>query len=141
MPCDLAGTVCTEFIKVISRLLDEALDYQQQPPSSSAALSIMPNPHDTENMNLNTTNTTTTTMPVELPEEADIPASQQQQQQIQGLMLDGGPMESLWFGMGMEYGVGDDAFHGLGRGLVSDGMNWLDELGLNADLDDGGIGS
>lgn len=138
MPPDLAGTVCTEFIKVISRLLDEALDYQQPPPSS-VARPITPNPHGTENMNLNTANNTSA-MPVEFPEEADIPASQQQQQ-IQGLMLDGGPMESLWFGMGMEYGVGDDAFHGLGRGLVSDGMNWLDELGLNTDLDDGGIGS
>lgn len=137
MPFDLAGTVCMEFIKVISRLLDEALDYQQPPPSSVALL-MTPSPHDTENMNINPTNNTTA-LSIQLPEEAHIPASQQQQ--MQGLMLDGGPMESLWFGMGMEYGVGDDAFHGLGRGLVSDGMNWLDELGLNTDLDDGGVGS
>lgn len=137
MPSALAGTVCTEFIKVISRLLDEALDYQQPPPSSSA-LPMTPNPHETEDINITSANNTTT-IPLHLPGETDIPGSQQQQ--LQGLMLDGGPMESLWFGMGMEYGVGDDAFHGLGRGLVSDGMNWLDELGLNTDLDDGGVGS
>jgi hypothetical protein len=137
MPSALAATVCTEFIKVISRLLDEALDYQQ-PPQASSALPMTPNPHETENINITSANSTTT-IPLHLPGETDIPGSQQQQ--LQGLMLDGGPMESLWFGMGMEYGVGDDAFHGLGRGLVSDGMNWLDELGLNTDLDDGGVGS
>ncbi|QGA19698.1 hypothetical protein EYB26_007390 [Talaromyces marneffei] len=135
MPSAITGTVCMELIKVISRLLDEALDYQQPIPSSSA-LPITANPHDTGNMDINSTNNTTT-IPSQLPEEPDIPGSQQQQ--LQGLMPDGGPMESLWFGMGMEYSVGDDAFHG---GLVGDGMNWLDELGLNTELDDrGGVGS
>lgn len=124
-------------MKVISRLLDEALDYQQPPPSSTA-LPMTPNPHEAENTNISQTSNTTT-LPIHFPEATDIPTSQQQQ--IHGLMLDGGPMESLWFGMGMESGVSDDAFHGLGRGLVSDGMNWLDELGLNTSLDDGGVGS
>lgn len=137
MPSALTGTLCTELIKVISRLLDEALDYQQPPPSSST-LPITTNLHETENININSTNNST--LPLQFTEETDIPGSQQQQ--LQGLMLDGGPMESLWFGMGMEYGVGDDTFHALGRGLVSDGMNWLDELGLNTDLDDrGGVRS
>uniref|UniRef100_A0A093V8D3 Uncharacterized protein n=2 Tax=Talaromyces marneffei PM1 TaxID=1077442 RepID=A0A093V8D3_TALMA len=107
MPSAITGTVCMELIKVISRLLDEALDYQQPIPSSSA-LPITANPHDTGNMDINSTNNTTT-IPSQLPEEPDIPGSQQQQ--LQGLMPDGGPMESLWFGMGMEYSVGDDAFH------------------------------
>jgi hypothetical protein len=137
MPSALTGTLCTELIKVISRLLDEALDYQHPPPSSST-LPITTNPHEIENININSTNNST--LPLQFTEETDIPGSQQQQ--LQGLMLDGGPMETLWFEMGMECGVGDDTFHALGRGLVSDGMNWLDELGLNTDLEDrGGVRS
>ncbi|EED15590.1 conserved hypothetical protein [Talaromyces stipitatus ATCC 10500] len=128
LPSALTGTLCKELIKVISRLLDEALDYQQPSPSSSQP--IPTNSGATDNFDVNSANNNT--IPLQPPEETDISGSQQS---LLGLM-DGDPIESLWLGMGMEYGVSDDAFHGLGRGLVSDGMNWLDELGLNTDLDD-----
>jgi hypothetical protein len=131
MPSALAGTLCTELIKVISRLLDEALDYQQPAPFSSA-ISMPTNPHETENMDINSVNNNTT-LPLQLAEETDSPGSQQT---LQRFMIDDDSMESLWFELGMEYGVGADAFHDLGHGLVSDGLNWLDELGLNTDLDE-----
>lgn len=114
-----------ELTKMISRLLDEALDYQLPFPSLMES-------GDIQGINNNNTGiATVTSAPAQVAEEMNLSESQQQ---LQGLM-EGGPMDSLWFELGTEYGVGDDAFHSMSHSLVSDGLNWLDGLGLDTDLD------
>jgi hypothetical protein len=130
----VTGSTCLELTKLIGRLLDEALDYQAPPLLTSPSLAATTSLQGVDNMGVVTPAQTTVSVQLSTEETMNRP---EPQNQLQGLIEGEGPIESLWFGMGMgmDFGIADDAFLGLECDFASDGMNLLDEPALDINMD------
>ncbi|KAH8696444.1 hypothetical protein BGW36DRAFT_417604 [Talaromyces proteolyticus] len=109
MPSSVTATACVEATNMISRLLDETLNYQSAlSPSTYSTFQDL----EYQSQSHNTTFRISTPSPEQFTEEMTQP--QQQQMSIRETSIE----SSLGFGIDTKFGVN----------LMSEGLNWLDDL-------------